>query len=202
MAILQALAIGWLPGAVLLRLPVLDRPRRAALSAEERTFWAVVLSLAISLSLVLALAAGHRYSLPRLVAADLLLSVVAAALARFDVRYGPAVRRPGLAVMLPLGLLLLGLWRFFPPAEYLMGGKDPGVYMNEGIQIAQHGRLVIVDPLVSSVPDFARDLFFPWYHQDDYYSLRFMGFFVQSPDAGTVMGQFPHLYTASIAIGY
>ncbi|HWK08544.1 MAG TPA: hypothetical protein VNR64_00740 [Vicinamibacterales bacterium] len=104
--------------------------------------------------------------------------------------------------MLPLGLLLLGLWRFFPPAEYLMGGKDPGVYMNEGIQIAQHGRLVIVDPLVSSVPDFARDLFFPWYHQDDYYSLRFMGFFVQSPDAGTVVGQFPHLYPASIAIGY
>ena len=202
MAILQAFVIGWLPGAILLRLPVLDRPRRAALSAEERTFWAVVLSLTISLSIVVALAAAHRYSIGRLVAADAILSAALAGLARFDLRYGPSVRRPGGSIVLPVALLLLGAWRFFPAAEYVMGGKDPGVYMNEGIQIAQRGRLVIADPVVSSVPDFARDLFFPWYHQDDYYSLRFMGFFVQSPDRGTVVGQFPHLFPASIAIGY
>jgi hypothetical protein len=201
-AVLQALVIGWLPGAILLRLPALDRPRRAALSAEERTFWAVVLSLTISLSIVLALAAAHRYSLGRLVAADTVLSILLTMLARFDLRYGPSARRPGLAVVLPIALLLLGASRFFPAAEYVIGGKDPGVYMNEGIQIAQRGRLVIVDPVVSSVPDFARELFFPWYHNDDYYSLRFMGFFVRSPDAGTVVGQFPHLYPASIAIGY
>lgn len=202
MAVLQAFVIGWLPGAILLRLPVLDRPRRAALSAEERTFWAVVLSLTMSLSIVLALAAAHRYSMGRLVIADAILSGAMAALARFDLRYGPTARRPGLSIVLPIVLLLLGAWRFFPAAEYVMGGKDPGVYMNEGIQIAQRGRLVIVDPVVSSVPDFARDLFFPWYHQDDYYSLRFMGFFVQSPDRGTVVGQFPHLFPASIAVGY
>lgn len=202
MAILQALVIGWLPGAVLLRLPVFDRPRRAQLSAEERTFWAVLLSVATSLSIVLALAAAHRYSLGRLVAADAIISVALAAAARFNLRYGPTAQRPGMTVLLPLALLALGMWRFFPAAEYFLGGKDPGVYMNEGIQIAQRGRLVTVDPVVSSVPDFARDLFFPWYHQDDYYSLRFMGFFVQSPDAGTVVGQFPQLYPASIAIGY
>jgi hypothetical protein len=201
-AILQLLAIGWLPGAVLLRLPVLDRPRRASLSAEERTFWAVLLSVAVSLSIVLALAAAHRYSLGRLVAADVVIAAVLATAARFDLRYGATAQRPGIAVLLPIALLALGIWRFFPPAEYFTGGKDPGVYMNEGIQIAQRGRLVVVDPVVSAVPGFARDLFFPWYHQDDYYSLRFMGFFVQSPDAGTVVGQFPQLYPASIAIGY
>jgi hypothetical protein len=201
-AILQALVIGWLPGAVLLRLPVCDRPRRAALSAEERTFWTVLLSVAMSLAIVLALAAAHRYTLGRLIAADAAISVLLAAAVRFDLLYGTAARRPGIAAVLPIALLVLGACRFFPAAEYVMGGKDPGVYMNEGIQIAQRGRLVTVDPVVSSVPDFARDLFFPWYHQTDYYSLRFMGFFVQSPDAGTVIGQFPQLYPASIAIGY
>ena len=32
--------------------------------------------------------------------------------------------------------------------------------------------------------------------------LRFMGFFIQDPDTGTVVGQFPHVFPASIAIGY
>jgi hypothetical protein len=200
--LLQVLVIGWLPGAVLLRAPFLDRDKRAALPAEERAFWAVLSSVALSLSIVLALAAAHRYSFGRLVAVDAAFSVALAAIARFNLRYGPAARRPGPAVLIPLALLLLGAWRFFPSAEYLIGGKDPGVYMNEGIQIAQRGRLVIADPVVSSVPDFARDLFFPWYRNPDYYSLRFMGFFVQSPDAGTVVGQFPHLYPASIAVAY
>ena len=29
-----------------------------------------------------------------------------------------------------------------------------------------------------------------------------MGFFIKDPDAGAVVGQFPHLFPASIAIGY
>ena len=35
-----------------------------------------------------------------------------------------------------------------------------------------------------------------------YYGIRFMGFFVTDPENGTVVGQFPHLYPAAIAIGY
>ena len=70
-ALLELLIVGWLPGAVLFRLPLLDRDRRAALPAEERGYWTIVLSVAISLSLVLALggaaslqlqAAAHRRS--------------------------------------------------------------------------------------------------------------------------------------------
>ena len=110
--------------------------------------------------------------------------------------------------MVPLLLVALGLWRFSPPAEYIMGGKDPGVYVNEGIQIAQRGTLVVRDPVVADLPPFARDLFLPR-HTDldgslrtDYYSTRFMGFFITDPDTGAVVGQFPHLFPASIAIGY
>jgi hypothetical protein len=117
-------------------------------------------------------------------------------------RLGASAPRPGLEVILPLTLVLLGAWRFFPPAEYVIGGKDPGVYMSEGIQIAQRRGFVLRDPVVSSVPTFARDLFFPSHQRHDYYSLRFMGFPIKDPESGTVIGQFPHLFPASIAVGY
>ena len=51
LAFLQLLVVGWLPGAVLFRLPLAERDRRAALPAEERAYWAVVLSVAMSISL-------------------------------------------------------------------------------------------------------------------------------------------------------
>ena len=68
--ILQLAVVAWLPGAALFRLPSLDRERRAALDAEERAFWAVMLSLAISLSIVLALGSAPRYTFDRLLLAD------------------------------------------------------------------------------------------------------------------------------------
>ena len=59
-AILQLIAIAWLPGALLFRAPVGDRTRRANLDPEERLFWAVILSLTLSLSGVLGLANHGR----------------------------------------------------------------------------------------------------------------------------------------------
>lgn len=198
----QLLLIGWLPGALIFRLPIAARQRRAGLDAEERCFWAVLISLAASLSIVLALAAVHRYSFERLLIADALLAVGAAAAGRGRLRYGGTARRVTLTAVVPLLLVALGLLRFFPPSEYIVGGKDPGVYMNEGVQIAQRGTFVYKDPVVASVPPFARDLFFPSHHRPEYYSTRFMGYFISDPDSGAVVGQFPHLLPASIAIGY
>lgn len=198
----QLLLIGWLPGAVIFRLPWLDRDRRAGLDAEERGFWAVVLSVSLSLAIVLALAVSHRYSFRRLILADLIIVVVGAVLARGRLRLGDSARRVTWTAIIPLAIVALGASRFFPPSEYIIGGKDPGTYMNEGIQIAQRGAIVVHDPVVASVPPFARDMFFPSYGRSDYGSLRFMGFFVQDVERGTVVGQFPHLFPASIAVGY
>jgi len=197
-----ALIVFWLPGAVIFRMPVADRDKRAALDADERLFWQVMLSVAVSTGVVLALAAADRYSIHRLILADLIIALLAAAASRFRLRLGSRAPWPGIAALGTLLLLLLAAWRFFPPSEYIIGGKDPGAYINEGIQIAQRGAIVLQDPVVASVPAFARDLFFPSYQRHDYYSLRFMGFFLVNPDAGTVVGQFPHLFPASIAIGY
>src|SRR3954469_11687960 len=198
----QLVLIGWLPGAGIFRLPWLARRPRRALEAEERVFWGVILSVAVSLSIVLGLAIFHRYSFQRLLLADGFVVALSVALARGRLRFGPAARRVTWTALLPLAIVFVGLWRFFPSSEYIIGGKDPGTYINEGVQIAQRGAIVVRDPVVASVPPFARDLFFPWYGRTDYYSLRFMGFFIQDPETGSVVGQFPHLFPASIAIGY
>ena len=117
--------MGWLPGAVIFRLPWLDRDRRAALAPEERAFWTVVISLSVYLSIVLALAVAHRYSFPRLLAANLALAGLCAAAAGGRLRFGGGARRISPAVAVPLTVIALGIWRFFPAAEYIIGGKDP-----------------------------------------------------------------------------
>ena len=203
MPLVELLVVAWLPGAVIFRLPWLDRSRRAALPAEERGFWAVVISASISLGVVLALAAGHRYDFARLLAADCGIAAVLALAARFDLRLGPARARPGPGLAIPVLLALFAAWRFLPPSEYIIGGKDPGVYLNAGVQIAQRGTLMYHDPVVAAVPPFARDLFFPADRNQDYYlSVRFMGFFIRDPDSGALVSQFQHAYPASVAVGY
>jgi hypothetical protein len=201
------LVVAWLPGAVLFRLPLLDRDRRAALDPGERVFWSIVLSLAVSLSGVLVLAAANRYSFSRLLLANSAGALVAIAIWRERLLLH-AAQRFSWATILPLALALFCAFRFSPPSEYVIGGKDPGVYMNEGIQIAQRGGLIVHDPVIASLPSFARELFIPRHHladgspRSDYYASRFMGFFVQDPETGAVVGQFPHLFPASIALGY
>ena len=57
------LLIAYVPGALIFRLPLAERSRRAALSAEERVFWAVAISLALSSIVAFALAATGRFQL-------------------------------------------------------------------------------------------------------------------------------------------
>jgi len=199
---LAAVVLAYLPGALLFRLPVADRPRRASLSAEERAFWAIVISLAWSLGTVLVLAALDHYTLAALVSVNLVVSFIMAAIGGRRLSYRGTAALPSWTMALPISLALAGAWRFTPPAEYIIGGKDPGTYIGEGVQIGQRGSIVIHDPVIAAVPPALRNLFIPYYRSESYYSLRFMGFFVQDPDRGDVMGQFPHLLPASIAVGY
>ena len=128
-------------------------------------------------------------------------SLAAAATAGRGLRYDVANRGDWWAIA-PVALVALALWVFPPPSEYVIGGKDPGVYMNAGVQIAQRGSLVIDDRLVASLPAETRGLFFPQHRGRPYYSNRFMGFFLINPDTGSVIDQFPHLYPTAVAIGY
>ena len=200
--LLASLAVAYLPGALLFRLPVARRERRASLSAEERLFWHVILSVAWSLAVTLALATMSRYRFSTQLLSNCILSAAIVVFYRGRLGYRGTAGHATPLALLPAALLALASVQFFPPAEYIIGGKDPGTYINEGIQIAQRGGLVISDPAVAAVPVPTRDLFFPRHEGQAYYSNRFMGFFLLDPDAGRVIGQFPHLFPASIAIAY
>ena len=195
------LLLGWLPGAFALRLPLGDRHRRERLDWDERVFWAVVLSVAWSAGAAFTLAVFGRYSFDRLL---LLNAVCVGALAlafRARLRYRDAAG-PTIHAIVPALLFGFALWLYHRPAEYIIGGKDPGVYINEGVQVAQRGDVITRDDLVKSLPPDVRDLFIPGHYRQSYYGIRFMGFFVTDPASGKVVGQFPHLYPAAIAIGY
>ena len=200
--ILAFALVAWLPGALLFRLPVLDPRGRAALPAEERALWAVVLSSGLSVMLTLGLALLGWYRFDRLLLILSALSLLLAILCRGRLRLGPAAPRPGLGALVPAAIIAGGLWLYGAPAEYVLGGKDPGAYVNEGVQIAQRGALVAHDPVIASVPAEFRDLVLPSHNTPSYYGSRFMGFYVLDPQAGTILGQFPHFLPASIAIGY
>lgn len=176
------------------------------LAAEERVFWQILISLASALIVGFALASVGRYCFEYLLAGQLLLTVTPLVLWRGRLRLTRATR-PGFSAAIPLLLVVLCASRFFPGAEYIIAGKDPGTYVNEGVQIAQRGAYVIQDSVVEAVPAPARNLFFPRHTLDgqpraDYYGNRFMGFFIQDPDRGLVVGQFPHLFPIALAIGY
>ena len=196
------LAAGVLPGAILFRLPIASRNTRAALPAAERAFWYVVISLSWSVGLTLALAALSSYSPVTLLLINAGITVALIAIFRGRLRLGAIAPRIDVSAVLPVLLLALCAWRFFPAAEYVIGGKDPGVYVNEGISMHRTGTLFRRDEVVASVPADARDLFFRSHGRDDYYSVRFMGVFIMDPATGMVMAGFPHLFPASVALGY
>ena len=123
-ALLAALVVGYLPGALFFRIPVDNRALRAALTAEERAFWAVLLSTVWSVAVVLGLAALGQYSFGRLldaqcdgIDADRRSPGVAVS------DYASEAPRPNWSVVLPIALVAIGLWMYSPTAEYVIGGK-------------------------------------------------------------------------------
>ena len=205
-AVLAAGVVAYLPGALVFRLPWWRRNLRAGLGADERAFWAVLLSLCWSVAVTLALALANRYSFDRLLTTNAVVSVLLVLIARLRLRYDTPAPRPGWRALVPIALVALGGSLYFPPSEYVIGGKDPGTYLNEGVQIAQRGAAIPADATVAAVPAPLRDLFFSIDRRASglglYYGLRFMGFWVEDPQSGRVVGQFPHALPASIAIGY
>ena len=206
LAVASLFALAYLPGAVIFRLPLAGRARRAALPAEERVFWAVIISLMLTTLAALGLAGAGVFTLGHLLAVDAGITVLAIAAGRRDLLLGPRAPRVTRSALVPAALIAVGLYLFFPSAEYIMGGKDPGTYINEGTQIAQHGSWVIPDPTVAAVPVESLSQFL-WGDPAEmseglHQGARFMGFYVRSLDRGEVIGQFPHAYPVWIAIGY
>ena len=138
----------YLPGALVFRLS--PAPARGVFDRGERIYWHVMLSVAITLAIALGLAVLGEYRLERVLVGDALVAGAAVLLGLRRWRRGTNLLRgtgsipaagprtravEGAWLAVPAALIALCAWLYPPPAEYVLGGKDPGVYMNAGVQM-------------------------------------------------------------------
>lgn len=112
-----------------------------------------------------------------------------------------------LGSMLLLGLLVLLSGR---PSEYIVGGRDHGVYVNTGIHIVHSGGILVRDEAITAVPEAARPLLVrpetrlnqpgfpgPWSEGQ-----HLTGLTIRDLDNGVYLLHGFHLYPALIAVFY
>ena len=173
---------------------------RLRLSLCEQLFLTVAGSLVVSGWVALVLAELGQFS-PGRVALVVGAGVLAASIFfRKRLAFEPG-RLDLVELVVAVSVLGFALLVYFPPFEYTLGGRDPGIYVNSGFHIAREGDILYVDPLVKNLPAEYRDLFFrvdkelpPWSQA------RFLGFYLESPESGRVLPQGFHLYPVWIAI--
>ena len=110
---LSILLIAYIPGALMLRLPVGRRSLRAALPAEERLFWSTIISVALSSIVALGLAAGGAYRFDRLLWIEGGLSLALALVNRRHLVWRSEAPKPGWTAMFPAALVFVGCALFF-----------------------------------------------------------------------------------------
>jgi hypothetical protein len=193
------LLVAWLPGAVLFHLPLWHRDRRAALDADERLFWHVVLSVSWSLTMVLVLAALERYQFRTLVWCNAGLAAGGVVLFRGGLR-AAAARRSGGRRSCSLVLGALAAWRFVPVSEHVIGGKTRASTSTK----ASRSRSAAdwrSRPCDRGRARLRADLFFPSEHKAGMHSAGFMGFFIQIRRRASWWANSRTSVPASIAIG-
>lgn len=102
---------------------------------------------------------------------------------------------------LPL-LLLLWLLLYTRPFELVVGGRDPGIYVNTAAQIATTGRLALPDPFFARLSAEDQALLTwqpPWL--PDFVPHKWPGFFWNAERA-EVTPQFVYFYPALMAASY
>jgi 4-amino-4-deoxy-L-arabinose transferase-like glycosyltransferase len=142
------------------------------------------------------------------------LAAVTLLAALYSLLLGWRLRRKGGDWRLPLAspdrwevalwaLVAVSLFLYGRPHEYILGGADPGVYVNIGANLARTGRLAIVDPLVAETPPAALGEFFREWPASSAVSFeRFAAFFVTDSTAGLVVPRFFHLHPVWLALLY
>lgn len=191
-ATLATLSIFFAPGLVL--VAALGGTRtKLQLDLLEQAYLTVAGSLLVSGWLSLLLAELGWFSPARTAIAVAAGTGVAVIATRKRLVWRPGFVQPG-AILVAAGIVAFALVVYFPPFEYILGGRDPGIYVNAGFQLARDGKLVETDPVVESIPAEARPLFFPDKELPPWSYLRFQGFRLESPATARVVPHGLHLY--------
>jgi hypothetical protein len=193
-ATLAGLVLFFVPGLLLLAL--LPAREREALELDEALFLTVATSVCVAAWTGLLLAELGLFSVVR--AALVLLAAAAAVGVVWRRRLGAPWPRPrGAAALVPAALVLAAALALQArPTEYLVGGRDPGVYVSTMALIARTGGIAYVDPGVLAIPGQDVELFYRNPDAPDFSWGRFMGVPLESPKSGRVVPEFFHLFPA------
>ena len=102
-------------------------------------------------------------------------------------------------IALLVALLLGGL--YVQSSEKILGGDDPGSYINIGVNVAKTGAVLIYDEALAKLPLEYRELFTGKIALN-YEGSRFPAFYIQDLDKPIVTPQFFHVFPVFIAIFY
>ena len=175
-------------------------------------FITVLVSVTVSGFIGLALAQAGVYSLFNMLLSIVLLLAFFVALSPERLKRGFLLPRTGkirLTHIFIVLILITSATLFSKPFEWILGGRDPGVYVNAGVMIARTGSLVFHDRFLAEMDD---SLFHELYPVDDQFPVhpykgtpiyqQFPGFYITDKDTGELMPQFLHLWMIWIAIFY
>ncbi|HJW83808.1 MAG TPA: glycosyltransferase family 39 protein, partial [Anaerolineae bacterium] len=121
-------------------------------SFGEAAFGVVFISALVSGWIALVLAELALFSLWAVTGLTLAVSLAMLVVRRRRLRSPLAAVRPGGWDAAALALLIVAAWLFFRPNEYVLGGRDHGVYVNTGARIARTGSILSADPALADVP--------------------------------------------------
>lgn len=156
----------------------------------------VLLSIPVTSIVGFTLARFGWFSLMPLVAIDVAIAAIL-----FALRTQPQFRIDSfLNTKLALVFIAIGAALFIyyaPPFEYYLGGRDPGIYVINGIRTARTKSFTAEDPLIEKIPKQFRTLFL-----SDKQPMRYMGFFVASSSDPRIVPNFFYLYPTWLAIFY
>jgi hypothetical protein len=194
---LASLVIFLLPGFLI--VSVFAGSKRIRLSLGEQLYLVLAGSLLVS-GWVGLLAAELGLFSPAHVAfivAGLTLCGAFAMRKRMAFRLGPFRWEELLVAVCLLGFAIMV---YYPPFEYILGGRDPGIYVNTGFHLARHGELTFTDPVIKTIPPDERALFFPDKELEPWSLFRYQGYEIESPETARIVPQGLHLYPVWIGL--
>ncbi len=181
--------IFFIPGYFAFLCLKLDGPGEKKLCFSETVFVQVLISVLLSSFTGVALALLGCFSIVILTVVLAALSAVLAAFSGSRIGLQP-FSRPKLnaATALMAGILILSAVLFSRPFEFIVGGWDPGAYVNTGVNIARTGSFVIHDDFLKEMSPEDQRVFS---HYRNKLVEKYPGFTITDPGSGKIV---PHFY--------
>ncbi len=190
------------PGFVLLHSKRFQDLKGAPLGIEERAFYSVLISVAVSSSFLIALLPFSLVSVGNLFLVDLafvlLIFIVSKGMSFPEI----SVDRRAIVPIILLVIICLALYTH--PSEELSARHDIGVYLNTGIGIGKTGSITAQDLFMAGVPEEYLSTLYSIYPEpfDAIQGKQFPDIVITDASGGSVLPIQPPLFQTWVGIFY